>query len=911
MKKKQLFAVLLAGSMTVGMAPAAAFAAEDTSTEAAADAQTAEDNTEAADGAATDAQEPADTPAETDTTQTDADNQADADAQAAAAQAAADAQAQTETDAAAQAAATEQQVQEAGEKEADATVSSAEELQNAINRAPDFTGTIDDENLDDTAYNILISGAFNLTDTIKIPTKKNIAIYGVEITIGRGTAAGDMFEVGEGSVLSLTQNEAGNSTAVCKLALDGKKTDGTAAEGSIVSVKAGAKFVMTTGVTLANNTTSVSGAAIRNSGKTVITGGEIKGNVSADGAVYNTGILSLGKDEKAAADEPKISENYTADQSAKSNIVLDTDEQGNKGQIVVASAVSGIGYSVKNPEADYTVFQKADKVVGTDFNLADVIGTMSYEGDANYKVDASTGKLVSNRPTVTVNSTEWKNDTEGSAVVNTDKDGTLYYTCVAKGAEAPAFDASKLNKVENVKAGDNTIKLTGLSGTEMDLYVWVVTAENFVGQSEKKTITLNKDPDKPAAPNVTAKFSKWNSASEAVITIHSDKKGQYYYKVVKKGANAPSIDTSKAGKAIEANKDTSVKLSNLKEGTSYEAYICVKAEDGSVSKLTKIELSQSGRPTSQTKASVSWKSYKWRDHSSATVTFIIGADGICNYTWKVKGSKENGGSGKVTIKADKAFNIELNNLPDKEIEVYISAKDSKGKDILLQATINNKVSTKTSFKISLPEKTRPAVPTPTPTDTPDAKIPDVTESVLHGLDGALEFYPGKFYDFSVTGAGTDNENPNEGDVKWVPLYWSTSANPSEKNKHTSWRIGLSTGKKAITEEKTINLYVFFKKWIYTNGQWVETDTIESAPYQFHTAKLIKQADGTYVAANGENDPDVTGEASATSSNGGNGTTSRSAASTADNSPIGTMSALAVASLLAGGYVIVRRRKKDI
>ena len=56
---------------------------------------------------------------------------------------------------------------------------------------------------------------------------------------------------------------------------------------------------------------------------------------------------------------------------------------------------------------------------------------------------------------------------------------------------------------------------------------------------------------------------------------------------------------------------------------------------------------------------------------------------------------------------------------------------------------------------------------------------------------------------------------------------------------------------------------------------------------------------------------VTGAASETSSNGGNGTTSRNAVSTADNSPIGTMSALAVASILAGGYVIVRRRKKDI
>ena len=47
MKKKQLFAVLLAGSMTVGMAPAAAFAAEDTGV--VTEAQTADGNTEATD----------------------------------------------------------------------------------------------------------------------------------------------------------------------------------------------------------------------------------------------------------------------------------------------------------------------------------------------------------------------------------------------------------------------------------------------------------------------------------------------------------------------------------------------------------------------------------------------------------------------------------------------------------------------------------------------------------------------------------------------------------------------------------------------------------------------------------------------------------------------------------------------
>ena len=39
-------------------------------------------------------------------------------------------------------------------------------------------------------------------------------------------------------------------------------------------------------------------------------------------------------------------------------------------------------------------------------------------------------------------------------------------------------------------------------------------------------------------------------------------------------------------------------------------------------------------------------------------------------------------------------------------------------------------------------------------------------------------------------------------------------------------------------------------------------------------------------------------------------TSKSAVSTADESPIGTMSVLAAFSLLAGGYVLVRKRKKE-
>ena len=116
---------------------------------------------------------------------------------------------------------------------------------------------------------------------------------------------------------------------------------------------------------------------------------------------------------------------------------------------------------------------------------------------------------------------------------------------------------------------------------------------------------------------------------------------------------------------------------------------------------------------------------------------------------------------------------------------------------------------------------------------------------MQGLDDALQFYPNTFYDFTVIGAGTTNPNPNEGDVKWVPLYWSTAANPTAKQQHTAWKIGSTKG---IKKADTYNLYVFFQKYVYTNGNWQPLDTIESAVYQFKSAELTPAgtpgADGT-------------------------------------------------------------------
>lgn len=1010
MKKKQLFAVLLAGSMTVGMAPAAAFAAEDTGAVTEAEAPTADENTETPDdGAAVDdqSQSEADAQAEAEAqAQAEAEAQAAAQAQAEAeAQAAAQAQAEAEAQAAAQAQAEEAQ-QEQQTTAADATVTTAAELQVAINNAPDFAGSIDDSDLYTSAYKILISASFNLTDTITVPANKNIAIFGATnatTVVGRGSVAGDMFKVSAGSILSMTQNEGDGSSEIGKLSVEGNKDDGTAADGSIVSVEAGAKFVMTTGVTLSKNVSTAAGAAVKNSGKLVITGGAIKDNISAGGAVYSTGTISLEHGTDAAADEPKIIENYTSaeEKNVKSNIVLGKQDQS-AGSIIIAGAFENqnIGYSVENPVVDYTVFHKPESLDATAF--AKAVNAMSYEGDQSYGINTATGQLVSNRPTVNIDNATSKEANTVSVTFTSDKAGTYFYKYVAKGAEAPTIE--KATKGGTVKAGETTsLKLTNVTDKTIDLYVWVEESESgnaIVGEGVRKDIAVTQaEKPKPTAPKVNLISAKRKSATTAEVVLQSDKSGKCYYKCVAKGAKTPSISTTKDSKiAITAKKDCKLELKNLK-GDAIDLYVQVVAKDGSKTAVTKIATVTLKKETAKTPAKISNISYRWKTHTSANVTMRSNKAGQYYYAWVIKGSatpKINTKGDGTKVSANKDFTINLQNLnADNAIDVYVSIKGTDGtvstpKKIALDEakrpanvrgllfkwtshtsataefltsksgklyyawTIRDKdgnsdipdiynsgnsietgADSKISIylnnldpdnaidlyvrfkedngietiplKVSLKEENRPV-------EGHDPKLYKASESKVYDLENPLEFYPNTFYEFRVVGAGTDNDNPGEQDVKWVPLYWSTSANPSDSQKHSAWKIGSTKG---INKDATYNLYVFFQKYIYTGGQWQETDTIESAVWQFKSAKLTPTgtpgADGSYGGGQTGSDPDatITGEASATSSNGGNGTRSKNAVSTADNSPIGTMSALAVASLLAGGYVIVRRRKKDI
>ena len=81
----------------------------------------------------------------------------------------------------------------------------------------------------------------------------------------------------------------------------------------------------------------------------------------------------------------------------------------------------------------------------------------------------------------------------------------------------------------------------------------------------------------------------------------------------------------------------------------------------------------------------------------------------------------------------------------------------------------------------------------TSTDTDESKGVSANDSVVEGLDKPLVFYPNTYYKFNVTGAGTQNTNPVEGDVRWTPLYWSLSLKPQESDIHRKWEIGSAKG----------------------------------------------------------------------------------------------------------------------
>ena len=310
---------------------------------------------------------------------------------------------------------------------------------------------------------------------------------------------------------------------------------------------------------------------------------------------------------------------------------------------------------------------------------------------------------------------------------------------------------------------------------------------------------------------------------------------------------------------------------------------------------------------------------KWTGREKAVFKFTADKNGRYYIAWNQDKSKVpsfKASDAVSTFAADQTVTV---NVPN------ITAEDGKDVYVYLFAVDDNNVKA-TPLRYTLKASARPAAPVV----AREPIVPNVTESIVQGLDKALEFYPNQFYKFTVIGAGTAStaeqvKSPVEGDVQWRPIYWSTSKNPSAKNQNKEWQIGAKNG---IKEAKTFKLYVFFQKYVYNGKEWQASDTVQSAAYTFKSAEITFEPSGTpsgtpaagsggYYGGgeSGETGEDTDGDggSDAASRDGDDSdtgsTSSASNASTADNSPIGAMVSLAALSLLAGGYVIVRRRKR--
>ncbi len=663
---------------------------------------------------------------------------------------------------------------------------------------------------------------------ISVPAGKNIVIaapVGKTINITRKAGyTGNMIEV-KGGNLQLGYSDVSNdgNDVFGTLAINGKG-DGSTSSGSIVSVTEEG-WLGLVNVVLTGNTTSGNGGAVNcTSGTVSISGGSITGNAALGqgGAIYSESTIYVGgnvniSQNTGAAGLDNITLNNTADETNPDLTAV----------VNVFAPLSGssIGLKLVNPAAGIpaVVISYEEEGKKPEEILAGALGQFTYE-DSKFAFD-ETGAL--------------------------------------KSTEVPPV--------------------------------------------EKLELTLKNDP-------------KWLSTNRVEVCGISTKAGEAYIKIVKKGSKAPTAkeiiaanQTLKGG--VKAN--TEFKFDHTFSRTEKEevgsdavsVYICVKDAEGNTA-VSSVDMNVTARPPKVTGVSAGTG---WTGHNSANVVCVSDKAGSYYWGWSVRSGESTSASSKVPeidfsatgipVAANKNFTVFANDLdPDHPIDIYVYVKGEDGS-----------ISTPVVAKMN--EANRPPAISPTATPPRQPVNPSVSESKVTGLENPLEFYPNTFYEFTVIGAGTQNSNPVEGDTRWVPLYWSMSSNPSDKDKHSSWKIGAAGG---IKNAGTYNMYIFFRQDRYNGREWQPTDSIVSQVYQFMSAAIDYSLSptptvipGTYGYDENGNPVDEYGNPIIRDGDDeeDTGSTTAGGADTSDESPIGTMSMLAVLSLLAGGYVITRKRKK--
>ena len=414
---------------------------------------------------------------------------------------------------------------------------------------------------------------------------------------------------------------------------------------------------------------------------------------------------------------------------------------------------------------------------------------------------------------------------------------------------------------------------------------------------KKKEASTPDDPKKAGTGEVGV--PKYDSSTKKVtFNIKGTEDFTYYVAALPIGKSKEEalakFDKKKAINKAKANTKTSVTHDNYDKTTDLWVYF--QWPDGSVSCEKEVLF----LPTIS--------GVTWTDHN--TVQFKLAANHPFHYYYTVTKSSTTSAEAKKAYDESKA-KTKVSANEKKQLTV---SKIPDGSDFQIWVYFKMNDGTMKYSKIPISTDKRPGKST----DTRDPYPHTINDCKVSGLEEALKFYPGVFYEFSVTGAGTEITNPVTGDEKYEPLYWSTSKTPTDAQKNKSWKIGSAKG---ITDASTYNMYIFFQKYRYNGSEWIAGD-IEYKTVQFKAAEITeddlnnwKKENGVTITPEGGSEGSGSGggtdaELTATAAAQNSSSSSKSAVSTADESPIGTMSALMALSLLAGGYVLIRKRKKE-
>jgi predicted outer membrane repeat protein len=215
-----------------------------------------------------------------------------------------------------------------------------------------------------------------------------------------------------------------------------------------------------------------------------------------------------------------------------------------------------------------------------------------------------------------------------------------------------------------------------------------------------------------------------------------------------------------------------------------------------------------------------------------------------------------------------------------------------------------KDSAKTRSQIYPIKITQDKRPTPTPTPAPTTRAPLVysaSDSTVTGLSGKITAYAKKLHYFTVVGAGTDNTDPQEGDVKWEPQYWKAGSTKHNEGRNGNFYMIFA---KDYTEDKDITIKVNYKKYIYRNGSWQEAGE-EDVPYTITVTPSTAEEDPELQTGAGTiATPETLAEEGVTISENA---TPSSNATTDDTTPLGMWFATLITALAAAGFVLYRKR----